>query len=373
MQHVNMKMVAITLVHAVFTVAMYFMAMIFCPEVVMHIGCIASPIMSLLIAFYSVNPYVQVMSVIVAIISFAFYLFYLRHQIKYAAKVAKSTARTLSNGLFTVIVSLVLTTTFWLVMCYIYMTSIFQMEGTRDVATLIFASVLLSMFWIFFTLFYFLRVFVSSLVIVDYLFDGLASAQKLTTSIKNSLFAIGSVCFGALIIAIVTTVRALIDREMNERTRERSVIATIFQFILLFLIDLLRDIINYANQWAFCYIALTGKDYILSIKESFRILTSNNNRSITNDLAISSLFSFVSMMSFLLYLAIIFFTCRPFASDEIDFLLFTILSYAYFNYAITVVFDSGVKSVLFTYALFPEEVKRKDEALAIAIEEQRKT
>lgn len=135
----------------------------------------------------------------------------------------------------------------------------------------------------------------------------------------------------------------------------------------------MRDLVDYANEWIFCYIAMTGKGYLTSMCESFNILMSHDNYSITNDNLISFLHSLISLLSFISYIAIIVALINTVMKEYyFPSLLFIATTYIYFNYAVCVMIDSGVKAVMFTYALFPDEVRKKDPVLVNAIENQKK-
>lgn len=83
----------------------------------------------------------------------------------------------------------------------------------------------------------------------------------------------GSICFGALLVSILQTMRDLLNmlksqREENRREnrRDRQDVLLFVICILDCLLSCLESIVVYFNKYAFCYVAAYGTDFIASGK-----------------------------------------------------------------------------------------------------------
>lgn len=368
--HFDMKVLIFTFVCGFLSFGIHLAALLYFPAPAMHVSCILLPVISVALAIYVGHVYGIIVSFVFSILALVMYLLYLRKHIKYAAQVARSATQVICTNIFSVICVLVLFLTGWAAMFYVYIVVTMGLNNQEKIISLICECLAVS--WTFFVVFYSLRVFIASIVVIHFLFRTVSSSQRAADAIKNWLYALGSICFGALLIALITVLRMLVDRER----RRSGAVGGFFYAILLLLIDILQDIVNFSNEWAYCHIALTGKGYVESTKESWRILSQPGNRAITNSIAITTLLNFISIIFALIYSfglwLIIKDTNAPLKEVMIPALIFLVASYLFFSCGVSAIFDSGVKSLLFTYSMFPGEVREQDAKLADAIEDQKK-
>jgi hypothetical protein len=94
--------------------------------------------------------------------------------------------------------------------------------------------------------------------------------QALIRSLTTSF---GSICFGSLLNAIITALRAMANRARNQaHNRDRGGAELLF-CIISCILSLLEDIIEYFNQWNYTFIGIYGTSYLESgrfVLEMFR-------------------------------------------------------------------------------------------------------
>lgn len=368
--HLDMKLLIFTFVCGFSSFGIHLAALLYFPAPAMHVSCILLPVISVVLAICVGHIYGIIVSVVFSVFTLVMYFLYLRKHIKYAAQVARSATQIICTNIFSVICVLALFLTGWTAMFYVYVALDMGLDKQERIISLI--CEFLAVSWTFFVVFYSLRVFIASIVAIHFLFRTVSSTQRAADAIKNWLYALGSVCFGALLIALITVLRMLVDRER----RRSGAVGGFFYAILLLLIDILQDIVNFSNEWAYCHIALTGKGYVESTKESWRILSQPSNHAITNSVAITALLNFIGIIFAPIYCFGLWLFIKdqntPLKEVMIPALIFLVASYLFFSQGVSAIFDSGVKSLLFTYSMFPGEVREQDARLADAIEEQRK-
>ncbi|RYG62389.1 CTL/SLC44 family protein, partial [archaeon] len=99
--------------------------------------------------------------------------------------------------------------------------------------------------------------------------------------LKSSLFractySFGSVCYGALLVAILHTLRYVISLlKRKERRRERDGDGNLLFFCFLYLLDMLvgalEGLVMYINKYAYSYIAAYGLDFYTSGKHVYNL------------------------------------------------------------------------------------------------------
>lgn len=71
--------------------------------------------------------------------------------------------------------------------------------------------------------------------------------------LKNMIYSIGTICLGALLVAIVSIVQYIIPKKRSGHAHVKS----LFSFI----IDFIEDVIIYVNKWTFVSVSLKGESY----------------------------------------------------------------------------------------------------------------
>ena len=92
-----------------------------------------------------------------------------------------------------------------------------------------------------------------------------SSPSVVVGSLKRSCTtSFGSICFGSLLNAIVTALRAMADNARQSRDREGG--AALLLCLLQCVLSILEDIIEYFNQWAYSFVGIHGMTYLESGK-----------------------------------------------------------------------------------------------------------
>lgn len=95
----------------------------------------------------------------------------------------------------------------------------------------------------------------------------------------------GSICFGSLVLAFVTTLRAMIRGAVNNigSNRERNFFKTCILLILDSLLRCIESLISYINRYAYSYVAAYGQDFVTSGKSVMRLFERRGWSAIVND------------------------------------------------------------------------------------------
>ena len=101
----------------------------------------------------------------------------------------------------------------------------------------------------------------------------------------------GSICFGALIEAIVRALSAIV-RYLQNQNRDNAVVCVIL-CILRCILDCIGDIIEYLNSYAFVYVALYGEPYLQSAKNLWQMFKSKGIEALINDDLVKFNFFFI--------------------------------------------------------------------------------
>lgn len=93
-------------------------------------------------------------------------------------------------------------------------------------------------------------------------------------ALKRSLtYSFGSISLGSLIVAIVNFLKMMAQSARNQQGAEGDIIGYIFFCILTCLISVLQWVIEFVNRYAFSHIALYGRSYFQSAKDTWRYET----------------------------------------------------------------------------------------------------
>ncbi|OBA19131.1 protein PNS1 [Metschnikowia bicuspidata var. bicuspidata NRRL YB-4993] len=96
-------------------------------------------------------------------------------------------------------------------------------------------------------------------------------------------YCFGSICFGSLIVSIIQLIRGLVRILRNNAFGDGNVCAGCGFLILDFIIGIIEWMVKYFNHYAYIYIALYGKNYIASAKETFQLIRFKGMDALIND------------------------------------------------------------------------------------------
>lgn len=98
-------------------------------------------------------------------------------------------------------------------------------------------------------------------------------------------YSFGSICFGSLIVSIIELVRQMVSlvRQSIFGNGGGGIMAQIGFILLDWIVGFLQWLISYFNHYAYCFIALYGKPYLKSAKETWHMLREKGMDALVND------------------------------------------------------------------------------------------
>ena len=95
-------------------------------------------------------------------------------------------------------------------------------------------------------------------------------SPAVTSSLYRSLtYSFGSICFGSSVQALMMALRAIVENARNQRNQQGQGgdCGAILLCILQCILQLLEDIVEYFNQWAYVFVGIYGYSYLESGKK----------------------------------------------------------------------------------------------------------
>lgn len=136
-------------------------------------------------------------------------------------------------------------------------------------------------------------------------------------SFKRAMtYSFGSICFGSLLVSIIETLKQLINlaRQSIVGDGGSGILVQIAFFLLDWIVGFLKWLASYFNHYAYCFVALYGRPYLKSAKETWHMLREKGMDALVNDslinVALGLYTLFASYMSALLAFLYLRFT-RP--------------------------------------------------------------
>lgn len=274
----------------------------YCPKIMIYGSLFILPItfIGIQIAFPK-NIILSVISIILGLISFVIYFFIIHKNINYIASIISNTLHILSKY----IVSFIMIFAILIMMTFSQgVLIIFADRSTPIVRALEWINILL-IFWTFAVVNYFYQVFVASVIILHVINKDTRTSIT-TKALKNTIYALGSICFGALILAFIQTMKA-VTFNLEDRNRRRqdggSLITTIFLLTLHVIISLLETIVENTNRLTYPYLAIHGTSYKESVVQSFSIIRNNNAQGFASFIAVDLALALLTLGAFIISIA----------------------------------------------------------------------
>lgn len=96
-------------------------------------------------------------------------------------------------------------------------------------------------------------------------------------------YCFGSICFGSLIVSILQLIRGLVQALRTNSFENGDICAGCGFLILDLFLGFLDWMIQYFNHYAYIFVALYGKNYIRSAKETFNLIRHKGMDALIND------------------------------------------------------------------------------------------
>ncbi|KAI5955705.1 PNS1 [Candida jiufengensis] len=180
-------------------------------------------------------------------------------------------------------------------------------------------------------------------------------------------YCFGSICMGSLLEAIIQLIRQLIN---IARSQVDSLAGQCGLIILNFIVGIIDWLVQYFNKYAYCYVALYGKPYVRSAKDTFDLFRFKGMDVLVNDMFINVALNFYSLfvayLSSLLAYLYLKFTKPGYNSDGgyyAPVVAFTFLISMQISRITLSVITSGVATFMVCLAKDPEvlQMSQRDE------------
>lgn len=375
-------------------------ALLYLPGPLMHCSFFVLPAIGLIMSIVFYNPIGLFMSILGAVVSLVAYFFYFKDQIQYAKVICQKVSEKINQSLFLLFSYTFGTTLLFSTFIYFLIQTTIGLPVQQMEKNIIYFLFCLFYFWVIFNTLYAVRVLFSSIIFCRTIagssvhvesrnIEGsnvrsnqLSNSEINQISFNNLMFSLGSVCFGGLLIAIVSALESLHDR--NSRSDRNGGGPGILNVIIACFLAILREILDYSNQWVFVWIALTGDSYIKGTKNAWHTLFECYGI-VDNHLVerVVGMISFFFTLAFVVVLGALvkddvlkFYQAGPGGDNQkfIEFVLGLVFIITVYIYNITIVysmFETGVKAVTFSYTLFPDIIRKNDIDLANALDRKK--
>lgn len=372
----GLKLKEVLLYNTVFLLAMLAGILLMCyfmPKFMIYLSIIMLPAIS--IASFIRSPEKKITGVILGIFNIIILLFVvlmiIRH-IDYISKMLSTAARIFFSNIFGVLLVFSITNA----LLIIQLIPAMMADATNDIIRYLRYATVLLVFWTIFISYYFNHVYMASVVFTTISGEG----SVFTTSISNSFYALGSISYGALLLALIATLQTILsDAEAaNKRSGERggSLLRSIMISISQFILDILGSIVKFANVLAFPYLSVHGTGYEESVSNSFQLITSSDLGPLASFSGVNFVVGFVSLV-FLAssgYMNLELFDKEGLSLDNIDNIVYIVLVIAFFNAMFNNIFfllKSAVLAVVFTAISAPQAVAEFDPELSDVLNQKK--
>ncbi|KAF2748880.1 DUF580-domain-containing protein [Sporormia fimetaria CBS 119925] len=104
-------------------------------------------------------------------------------------------------------------------------------------------------------------------------------------------YSFGSISLGSLIVAIIQGLRQICSVARNSASQDGNIVGAVMFCVLQCFISVLEWAVRFLNRYAFSYIALYGKSYVVAAKETWRMIKDRGIDALINECLIGPVFS----------------------------------------------------------------------------------
>ncbi|KAJ1568675.1 putative choline transporter, neither null mutation nor overexpression affects choline transport, partial [Nowakowskiella sp. JEL0078] len=162
-----------------------------------------------------------------------------------------------------------------------------------------------SLYWTTQVIYNTIHVTISGVFATYYFLGTSAAGGEVTVPVNNPVTSsagralttsFGSICFGSLIIAILQTIRFIIRSLANQSAEDGNFFAFFCLTCIGCLLQMIENLVEYFNTYAFAQVAIYGKDFITAAKDTWILVKSHGVDAIINDNLISNVLFVGSMI-----------------------------------------------------------------------------
>ncbi|CAG8572736.1 7127_t:CDS:2 [Ambispora gerdemannii] len=191
--------------------------------------------------------------------------------------------------------------------------------------------------------------------------QGTGSAPTLSSLKRACTTSLGSICFGSLIIAALNTLKAIFQSIANSDDGACGFVACCFAYLLA----CIEGLVEYFNHYAYVQVAIYGKSYCTSAKDTWKLIKDRGVEAIINDNLIGNVLTmgaiFIGAICGLFgyaYISIV----KPDFNDGGRYTIFLVIICFLLGFMMTVVvtdaIDSGVTTTFVALAEDPDALRR---------------
>lgn len=171
---------------------------------------------------------------------------------------------------------------------------------------------------------------------------------------RSMTYSFGSIAFGSLIVAIIQFVRFLVNSTRNQRDNLAAACADC-------LLGMIEGLVRYFNHYAYVHVAIYGKPFVESGKDTWELIKSHGVDVIINDSLVGNCMSIGVLLIGLTSGLISFIAGKIFFSNDALTITTTALSFVFVSMIAAVatrLLESGVSATLVCYAEDPTSLQR---------------
>jgi len=234
-------------------------------------------------------------------------------------------------------------------------------------------GVIFVFYWTIFIVKYFMNVFISSIVAYESL-TTFGTSLILSCSLKNTLFALGSIFFAGLVVAVFYTLRYFAESNLSNRANDRrrsggsgGVLGLIMSMILYVFVSFMAGVVEYIADYSLIYVAIYGNSISSSASEFCKKITSGTSNILFCSYIFETMISFVNLLSYmLLIVGFYIFKKYIFNINYSMFELYKMMFSCFFSFIIVFIFCFAiVESLSFAFktliVLHENEKKKMEE------------
>ncbi|EOB14224.1 hypothetical protein NBO_33gi001 [Nosema bombycis CQ1] len=266
--NLNYQLLSVLTISTLIIIILYFLMFAFFCEITMKASVFFFPIaqfvrLCLLSEKKPSEVYFAIFSIMFSI--GVIYLYW--RQIPVVSKVLSYTTRICLNHFSSCLFGIAICSLVQIFQIFITYSVMLSLDAKRS--TIVLYAVFLNLFWTLANFSYFFKVYISSLVAFHFINSG---AKVFNDSMKNAMYALGSISFGGLIMALIKTCDVIVQNERNGSDEDRNVFSKILMKILSFFFRHIIHFIEFANEFSMSYIAVHGCGYKEAVIESFKLI-----------------------------------------------------------------------------------------------------
>ncbi|KAI4292303.1 hypothetical protein PAPHI01_1577 [Pancytospora philotis] len=243
-----------------------FILLIVCPRVLIYAGFIAG-FCACLAASVAAGVTGMILAALFAFGMLYFFFVYVHPHIRFISRLIAITALILVLHIVPLCLFLVCIGAVLLLQLAIFGVAL----NTPGTSALAYVAIVLLSYWIAGVGTYFFQVLASGIVVHTINVRG-EHGSVFGRSFSHALYALGSISYGALLVAIVQSLQHCVAsaRARNSRDESRGILGAVFLAISSVMLAIFSDILATINSMVFTYIAVHGTAYRESVGASFQ-------------------------------------------------------------------------------------------------------